>query len=174
MSITGLSNTIPHWEDAPEEWDRLTIGSNVMPGVWDIDFSCRRGIDVKKSKGKDGARLKDEGYSPPIIELIGKIATREQWESLQSIIPTLHPKKKGEARKQYGIGHPKTRLLGISQVYITEVKAPSLVKGIMTIVLNAIEYVPVPKVVKPTVKPPEVYTPNFDAPIRMPSSQKPP
>ncbi len=146
--------TISHWESEPAEWDRLVLGPYVMPGVWDIDFACRRAIDVKKSKGKDGASFTDEGYEPPLLELIGKVATSAQWTELQAIIPKLHPKQKGKGRDLYTIQHPKVQLLGIATVYVTQVKAPSLDRGILTVVINAIEWVAVPKPVKKTVKPP--------------------
>lgn len=154
MAITGLGNGIPHWDEAPDEWDRLVIGRNVMPGVWDVEFSCKRQVDVKKSKGKDGGRIKDEGYANPIIELNGKIATAEQWAKLQQILPTLHPKKKGSARETYGIAHPKTKLLGISTVYLTEIRAPQLSKGILSITITCVEFTPQPKAVTPNPKPP--------------------
>lgn len=144
---------IPHWDDAPDEWDRLKLGPYVLPGVWDIRFTVRRVLDIKKPRGNDGSRIKDEGYESPVIEMTGKIATREQWIEIQEILPKFHPKKKGEKRDVYGIEHPKAQLLGITTVYIKQIDT-ALGNGIFTIKMDAIEWVPAPKAVKPNPKPP--------------------
>ena len=134
--------SIPHWGHEAAEWDRLTIGGYVMPGVWDVETACKRNIDKKKAKGVDGARITDQGYELPELELVGRLTSRVQWELLQTMIAGLHPRQKGGKREKYVIDHPKTRLLGINAIYITEVRSPRLERGIMTIVLRAIEYVP--------------------------------
>ena len=92
---------IPHWEDSPAEWDSLTLGAWVMPGVWTVDFSVRREMDVKKAVSTDGARLKDKGYQPPQLTLIGRIYGREEWDALQKIMPSIHPRRKGASRKPF-------------------------------------------------------------------------
>ena len=131
--------TLPHWEDIPEYWDRLQIGDWVMPGVWTVDFSLRREIDVKKAASTDGASLKDKGYHPPLLTLRGKLVERSDWARLQEIMPALHPKRKGGKREPYRIVHPKTLLVGITSIYIHEIDAISLDNGVLTLELRAYE-----------------------------------
>jgi len=141
--------SIAHWDDDPTDWDRLVLGGNLMPGVWDIDFPSTRNMDVKKAKGKDGARFKDEGYDPARIELIGKLTSRDHFKELARILSDIHPKKKGAARAVLGIDHPKARLLGIVSVYVIELRSPKLERGLMTMTIRALEYVDKPATVKP-------------------------
>lgn len=154
MAITGFGNGIPHWDDEPDAWDRLALGNIVMPGVWDIDFACERRIDAKKAKGKNGGKFTDLGLENAVIELNGKIATRAHLRDLQAIIETIHPRNRGKELKTYQLRHPKATFLGIGLVYITKVNAPRLENGIFSITINAIEYVAVPKTVKPSTSPP--------------------
>lgn len=150
---------IQHWADSPSLWNRLTLTpllasattqptTYILPGAWDVQFACRRKMDVKKAKGVDGARIKDEGYELPQLELIGKLVTREHWVELQKIIRVIHPRKKGGKRDTYSIEHPKTALLGINAVYITEIAAPRIERGVMSLTIRALEYVPAPKPVQ--------------------------
>ena len=139
---------IPHWDDDAESWDKLEIGEWVMPGVWTVDFSLRREVDVKKAPSTDGASLTDKGYQPPLLTLRGRMVEREEWARLQEIMPRLHPKRKGSAREPYRIVHPKTLLAGIQTIYIHEIDAIDLDNGILTLELRAYEHEkpkPVPK-----------------------------
>jgi len=146
---------IPHWEDSPAEWDSLTLGAWVMPGVWTVDFSVRREMDVKKAVSTDGARLKDKGYQPPQLTLIGRIYGREEWDALQKIMPSIHPRRKGASRKPFRITHPKTLLMGIENIFIHEIDAVDVTRGILTIELRAYEWTPQPKPVQKASETPE-------------------
>jgi len=138
---------IPFWYDEAggSPWDRLQLGKHVMPGVWSIEATCERDINVKKSKGKDGARMKDRGYQPASITLTGKLSTQEEWEALQRILPELHPRKKGGKRNQITAQHPALALMGLSEIYVKSIKAPTVADGVMTLPIEAIEYTAEPK-----------------------------
>ena len=137
--------TIPHWEDDEQAWDTLQLGPWVMPGVWTVDFSVRREMDVKKAVSTDGARLKDKGYMPPQLTFIGKLIAREHWSKLQEIMPKIHPRRKGASRDPYRVVHPKTLLMGIENIFVHEIDAVSLDKGVLTIELRAYEWTKAPK-----------------------------
>lgn len=145
--------SIPHWEDDPAHWDKLTIGQWVMPGVWTVDFSLRRELDVKKAASTDGASLTDKGYHPPLLTLRGKLNERTDWNALQAIMPHIHPKRKGGTRTPYRISHPKTLLVGIDSIYVHEIDAVELENGILTVELRAYEHAKP----KPVKKKPVVY-----------------
>lgn len=140
--------TIPHWEDDHETWDRLELGAWVMPGVWTVDFSLRREMDVKKAVSTDGARLKDKGYAPPQLTLVGKLSTRDEWVELQKIMPSIHPRRPGASRDPFRIAHPKTLLANIQNVFIHEIDAVELDNGVLRIELRAYEWTKEPKPVQ--------------------------
>lgn len=145
---------IPHWDQDPTEWNTLVIGKFRMPGVWEIDFPCRRDLDVKKAKGKDGARFKDQGYEPSKIDMVGRLTTADDLQELNRILPNIHPKKKGAKRDTFAVSHPSFTLLGISSVYITELRSPKLERGILSITIRALEFVAQPKAVAANKAPP--------------------
>jgi hypothetical protein len=126
-----------------------------MPGVWTVDFGCRRPLDIKKPKGRDGARFRDEGYDPAPIQLVGQIQSEEDWAKLQTVMPKFRPRTLGRARTAIEIDHPSTALLSISLVYVVDIKAPVFANGIMTVRIEVLEYVDAPKAVPKSSKPPE-------------------
>jgi hypothetical protein len=147
------AQVLAHWEDDPELWDTLQVGPWTMPGVWTVDFSIRREIDVKKAVSTDGARLKDKGYAPPQLTLTGKLTTRDDWNTLQGIMPSIHPRRPGAARTPFRIVHPKTLLMGITAIFIHEVDAVTLDNGVLGIQLRSYEWLAPKKVKKGSDKP---------------------
>lgn len=132
--------SIPHWFQNADDWDTITLGEFRMPGVWTIEGPVKRAIDVKKKKGFDGGRLKDEGYEPGAFDLVGRMVEPDHWKRLQEIIPTIHPLKSGGVREPVFIDHPATALLGIEYVYIDEIYTPSLDNGILEIRMHAYQW----------------------------------
>jgi hypothetical protein len=141
--------SIPHWDEDPESWDLLILGTNTMPGVWDIeDGSGKRIIDVKKAPGLDGARVHDKGYEPGALVLVGQLVDAEDWENLQTIVRPLLPNKKGKEHTPVAISHPKATFINVAQVYITEVEVPRIDNGVMTVTIHAMEWTAEPKKAK--------------------------
>ena len=134
---------LPFWFEVDDtSWDTVTLGSDTFPGVATVDGAVERKIDVKKSKGNDGATLKDNGYVPAPVTITLTIHTREQWIQLQALIPKIHPRRKGGPRDPVEIIYPSVNLLQVTQIYINKIPFPKLDKktGILTQVFQAIEY----------------------------------
>jgi hypothetical protein len=139
---------IPHWFEDSNAWDTLTLGPHQMPGIWTVDGPIKRAIDVKKSKGQDGARLKDEGQEPGGFDIVGKLVSKEDWDKLQVIMPDLHPKKLGGEREATAIDHPATSLIGIEFIYINEIYTPTIDNGILMVRMHAFQWTKTPPVKK--------------------------
>jgi hypothetical protein len=135
--------------DAPHpskaNWDQITIGSTTFPGVWTIEGGVSRRLDVKTRKGQDGATIKDEGYENALITLTGRFESELDWEAILKGIKELHPRKKGAARDPLPIIHPSIASLGIEAVYVVSIKFPTIDGGILTQVIEVLEYTPQPK-----------------------------
>jgi hypothetical protein len=141
--------TIPHWEEDSEAWDRLILGKTILPGIWKVEFSLKREIDKKKAKGVDGARFKDLGYLPAELTFTGQFISAADWKAMQTAMDAIHPRTAGGVRNPLSIEHPKTRFAKIDTVYITEVDAPDLdERGVLTISIRALQWVPQPKKAK--------------------------
>jgi hypothetical protein len=144
----------PHWDDRDwqDAWDTLILGEDTWPGVWEISGpGVSRKIDVKKTKGQDGATMKDEGYQPARLTLTGIVWTEDQWDELQRLVAKVHPRKAGGSRTPLEIYHPQSSLLGINQIYIDKIgipRKPTAGDGKLSISMSALEWVPAPKPVK--------------------------
>lgn len=149
-----MTTYAPWWNEAGEgqdQWDTLIMAGNTWPGLATISGSgVKRRIDAKKTKGKDGAILKDNGLDLASISISLRIWTAEHWQRFNELLPTVHPKRKGGVRTPTEIVHPQCNMLGIKAIYISQIQIPDLDRstGIMTIDFTAIEWVPAPPVVK--------------------------
>jgi hypothetical protein len=145
---------IPHWDDRddPLVWDTLFLAGEIWPGVCEISGAgVSRKIDVKKSKGSDGATIKDEGYQPAKLTIRLTIYSENDWQLLQALLPSIHPKRKGGVRTPLEISNPQANLLGITQIYIDKIgipKKPTSGDGLCVLDMSAIEWVPTPKPIK--------------------------
>jgi len=138
--------TLPHWEDAGAPWDKLILGDNVMPGVWSvINGAAELEIDTKKTKGHDKARVKPLGLLPPKIQAKGQLISREDWESLQKIMPDIQPKKPGGPKFAMKIYHPAAAFMGLTSVIVERVRSPEISNGICEITLDLIDWTEQPK-----------------------------
>lgn len=145
--------SLSHWDEPEAPWDRLQLGVHVLPGVWEITSGeCARQVDHKKTKDKDGARIKDLGLLPPRFSAKGKMVSPEDWDALQDIIPDINPRKNGGPKFPLSIFHPAIAVLGVTTVYVERIRPPELHDGILEISIDMIEFTE-PKPTKISKKP---------------------
>lgn len=142
-SATGAS--IPHPEDPGALWERLTLGPYEMPGTWVVGGDVDRRIDVKKSKGNDGARFRDQGYIPGQITLSGRLLGPTEWNAMVKIAKILTPRKRGVNLEPLAVEHPAFTFLGITNVIVKRVGAPVLDGSLIRCRIVVIEWTPRPK-----------------------------
>lgn len=147
-SLTGGGRSIPHPEDDGDAWDMLVLGNFAMPGIWTVTGDVARDLDKKKSKGKDGQRIKDNGYLNAEIVLIGQMTDRDDWKVMINAMKDIHPRKKGSATEPLACEHPVLAFLGITNVYVQRISSPRIVDGILEIRIAVLEWLPKPKVKK--------------------------
>lgn len=138
---TPSEGALEWWESADAPWDRLELGKHEMPGIWEIvSGECARQVDHKKTKGKDGAHIKDLGVLPSRFTARGRMISYADWVRLQEIVPDLNPRSKGGLRKPTTIYHPAVALLGVNTVYVERIRVPTIRTGILEIHLDLIEW----------------------------------
>jgi len=155
--------SLPWISDDTLLWDTLIIGGEVWPGVPTVTVEATRAVDLQKKKGDDGANLVDQGYEPAKVTLTLRLWMQDQWDELQRLLPTVHPRRKGGIRTPVDIVHPATQLVGVRQIYITKIGSPTADKGVLTIVLDAVEWFPQPKPAKAKTKKSKAATGGADA-----------
>ncbi len=146
-SATGAS--IPHPEDNGALWDRVKLGPFVLPGTWTVTGAIERLVDVKKSKGKDGARFKDQGYEPAALTLVGETIGATDFNIMVDVYKILTPRNRGVSLEPIAAEHPSLTILGITNVLVLKVFAPVLVEGKLRYSIMIKEWVAKPKTKKP-------------------------
>ena len=144
--------SLPWINDGDLLWDTLILGADVWPGLPVVEAAASRSVDAQKKKGDDGANLVDQGYEPTQVKITIRMWLREQWEELQRLLPNVHPRTKGGIRTPVDIIHPATQLIGVRQIYVEKVGPLTVDRGLMTFVLEAIEWFPAPKPNKSSTK----------------------
>lgn len=145
-----MTAAVPFWDDLFATWDKVRLGDTTLPGVCSVGGSVKRDVEVKKSKGSDGATIKDNGYTPAPVAVEWRIYTAEQWLAAQEFIPTIHPRTKGGDRRAVAIGHPAPNLLGVDTIYVKEITFPEVTgEKEISIRITAVEWSEEPKKPKP-------------------------
>jgi hypothetical protein len=144
-----MTAAIPFWDDITATWDKVRLGDTTLPGICSVGGSVKRDVEVKKSKGSDGATIKDNGYRPAPVSITWRIYTEEQWRQAQAFLPQIHPRDKGGERRPVAIGHPAPNFLGVDVVYVKEITFPELTgEKELSIRISAVEWVEKPKTPK--------------------------
>lgn len=135
--------TIPDWFESSDAWDRVIIGGRALPGLSKADATAGRKIDVKSVRGKDGARLRDGGYTPAKVTVECIVWESADLGALSEALERLQPRG-GASRAPVQIAHPALAAIGISQVYVESISAPVLDKGKLTTKLTFVEWTETP------------------------------
>ena len=157
---SAIGRSIPYPEDNGALWDRVVLGPHVLPGTWMITGSSKRRIDVKTTRGSDGARFRDQGYEPAPLTLVGKMVGATDWNEMVRIGKLLQPRKRGKAMEPLAADHPTFTYLGITNVLVREVFAPVVDGGQVTASISVLEWMPRPK---PKPKPKDIPVSQSDA-----------
>lgn len=151
-----MTEALPWVGDSDLLWDTLIIAGEVWPGLPTVESEPSRAIDVQKKRGDDGANLVDQGYEPAKVKITIRIWLKDQWQELQRLLATVHPRKKGGVRTPVDILHPETQLKGVRQIYISKIGAAvpgrGAEHGSLTLTLEALEWFPAPKPAKANTK----------------------
>lgn len=158
--------TLSNWEDFGSPWDRMQLGKYTLPGVWAVTSGeCARQVDHKKTKDKDGARIKDLGVLPSRFAARGEIIVGwgvdygVDWETMQEVIAYINPKKKGGLKYPLDIFHPAIAVLGVHTIYVERIRPPEIKDGKMEFTFDMIEWAD-PKDTKSKKTPDTVVTYN--------------
>jgi hypothetical protein len=130
------------------DWDTIFLAGVRWPGIASVEGKgITRRIDIKRTKGSDGARLKDEGNDPAEFTISLLIYNQPDWVRLQRLLPTVTPRRPGGPRTPISVIYPSLRVLGISTCYIKGVPVFALDKSTqqLTVTLQAIEWIARPK-----------------------------
>jgi hypothetical protein len=138
--------------EASEAWDQVTLGPAKLPGIWTVEGQAGREIEVKKVRGKDGARFKDNGYDPGKLTLVGRMVESKDWDAMQAALKQIHPRQ-GKTRNPLALEHPASAYLGITTVYVETVHTPRVENGVIVVEIDVLEWVEAPKVAKPKREP---------------------
>ena len=130
------------------EWDVLTLGDKVMPGIARVEVEIGSGLDIQKSKGSKKARVKDTG-APPAQLSIELVLLPANMADFEAVLPVISPRSPTASKVGLSIAHPNAKLWGVNTVKIGSISSPMPTPGGMLVIkIKAIEHIDAPKAVK--------------------------
>jgi hypothetical protein len=145
-------------------WDFCWLGDALLPGIASLEVTKTRSVDVKKSRGTDGATLSDDGYEPARVTVRLRMWTAEQWAAYQDLLPQIDPQRPGGLREPVAIVHPEVNVRGIDTVYVTSISGSSPERGGAKVeTIECIQWFPQPKPAKSRQEP-KAPEPQFGPP----------
>jgi hypothetical protein len=134
-------------------WDYVVLGGQVVPGVAIVDVSMGTGLDIQKPKGGKRATIVDDGDPPAEVEIKLLLQSDDMEAFRDFIMPILREPGKNGGRQPLEISHPNCELWGIDTIAVGNISSPSPQSGgLMTITINATEWVAAPEPVKAPTK----------------------
>jgi hypothetical protein len=131
-----------------QAWAFCWLGGEMLPAVCEISGDTGWDIDVKKTKGQDGAVIQDNGIQPAKLRMTLTFVPAF-WSKVQEILERVSPTQIGGKRKPVEIRNARTDARGIHSVYIETIGLPDVdSKGVMSISLGLLQWIPEPKATK--------------------------
>lgn len=115
---------VPKWTDG--SWDRpgtLWLGGLIVEAIPNVAVKVRSDIDVKKPKGKRGAKHRDRGDHPRDITIVLRIRQNER-HAAADLRDVITPASSGDSRGPVSISHPNTDFWKVGAITIKEVDCP--------------------------------------------------
>lgn len=139
----------------PGEWDKVTFGDVVCPGIAEVSLKLSADIDKRKAKGVKKSRAIDRGTKPAKLSIRLTLTAGQLEEFRSKIVPLLFPKGKDTAQDPIQVSHPECDLWGIHLFIIEDVdsSAPGARGGFKVISIDGLEWVAAPAEVKPKQTP---------------------
>lgn len=158
--MTDVFLPYPYWADNTGGdsddrggWDRVQLGSIWLPGLATVTVTTGRAVDSKKTKGKDGATLTDNGSEPAKVQIDLWIGKRADWSIWCAVYPQINPRRAGAIRNPLQLSHPGANFAGVQNVYVKGITLqPPTSKGGMRIKIDCEEWFAQPKKTTATKK----------------------
>lgn len=142
----------PNWVEDSQLWSFCWLGGDMFPAACEVTGASGIDLDIQKSKGHDGAYVKDNGVTPSQLTLVLRFVP-QFFAKIQEICNKINPRKMGGARKPISIKHARTDFLGIHSVVVQEISTPDVDDhGIGSLTIKLVEWIPEPKKTKTTGK----------------------
>jgi len=141
--------TIPDWFDSPDLWNTCYLQGIQVPGKVEVEVSVAQKLDVKETRGANGANIAFQGYTPASVTITVTLFAREHLPAFVALFKIIRPRvaKQYQNKDNKGyppavdISHPATALTGVTSVYIEDVSVkPPDDHQIMVVTMKAVEW----------------------------------
>lgn len=128
----------------PDLWDSLTLAGVMFLGTVKVSGDpVGVDLDVTKSSGRDGSRVRDKGAKPAKVKLTLVLWDEVTWTSWDALLPVIDPRRQVGRRTPVDVSHPALSQRGIGKLYIEAIAFPDVQdSGRVEVVVQAYEFMP--------------------------------
>lgn len=144
------TSAVPVWGSAGVDalvkrgpWDTFIVGAITMPGVASVTGEgVGHDIEVKKSKGSDGATFTDHGRQLAKFRVKLILSTQGEFDAFLAARKVLQATNKTGKLLPQQVTHPALNVVGISSAYCSRVgfPKPSATRGAFEVDLEWVEF----------------------------------
>lgn len=138
-----------------QEEDLTWLNGIQVPGVCIVDVDLEADIDTQKATGRRKARSRDKGDKPHKVAIEITMTPAEREAFTKELVPILDPGRRKGVRDPIYIENANANLWGVTVINVKKIKSPNPRDGgFWVISIDAEEWQPEAKVVKPAGKKP--------------------
>lgn len=128
----------------PDLWDSLTLAGVMFLGTVKVSGDpVGVDLDVTKSSGRDGSRVRDKGAKPAKVKLTLALWDEITWTLWDALLPVIDPRRQVGRRTPVDVAHPALSQRGIGKLYIEAIAFPDVKdSGLVEVVVQAYEFMP--------------------------------
>lgn len=128
----------------PDLWGSLTLAGVMFLGTVKVSGDpVGVDLDVTKSSGRDGSRVRDKGAKPAKVKLTLALWDEITWTSWDALLPVIDPRRQVGRRTPVDVAHPALSQRGIGKLYIEAIAFPDVKdSGLVEVVVQAYEFMP--------------------------------
>lgn len=126
----------------PDLWDTVILAGVIFLGLAVVGGDALGvDLDVTKSSGRDGSRVRDKGVKPGKVKITLRFWDEVTWVSWDALLPVIDPRRQVGRRTPVDVSYPALTQRNVTRVYIETI---GLVEwkddGTGSVVVNAIEF----------------------------------
>lgn len=132
--------TVPHWHDAPEVWDTLTLNGRPWPGVARVKVKRGRKWDRKEAGGANGETQTFKGVKAADVDITLRVH-RNDWDAVQVELEYIEPFVGKGKVDPVSIGHAVASVRKVADIQLEEIEGPDNGDdGVATFQIKAFEF----------------------------------
>lgn len=114
------------WFDQPDEWDKLQLSGETLPGDCKIRITRNNKFDRKIAKGEHGETQEYNGALAADVDIEIRLRNTDEYNAFLKLLPNYEPDPGKKEIKPHDLVHPQASARNVRSVWIESVDGPDI------------------------------------------------